>query len=176
MGGILKRQSDNRGFTLIELIVSLLIFGVLGVFMGIGFVSSVEGFFFTKKNADTTMKTQVALTRLMKEFSTIETVHIGSQTAMTYDYNKNGSTVSNRAVFWSGTPGDPLLLGANTLLDNIHRLTLTYYSSHSDAGDHTWHNGDNIIGITLQIKGAADTVSSFLMRVVPRNLYNPDRP
>jgi hypothetical protein len=152
------------------MIVSIVIIGILATFMSIGFASIFEGYFFTKKNSDTAMGAQIALTRLMKELTTIDDVNSGSKISITYSYNKNGTSIANRTVSWSGTTNDPLLLGGNTLVENVSDFELKYYTSYSDSGDNLWGGSEKIIGITLKITGASDVVSSFSIRVIPRNL------
>jgi prepilin-type N-terminal cleavage/methylation domain-containing protein len=172
----IKRISTN-GFTLIEMIASIVIIGILAALVSIGVASIFEGYIFTKKNADTAMRAQIALTRLMKEFSSIDGVYSGTKTSITYSYyNEDGTSIPYpyRTVSWSGTPNAPapLLLGGNTLAENVSDFELKYYTSYNDAGDNLWEisESEKIIGITLKIIGASDVVSSFSTRVIPRNL------
>lgn len=164
----IKRIGTN-GFTLIEIIASIIIIGVLTAFVSIGTASIIEGYILTKKNADTAMRTQVALSRLIKEFSTINEVDKGTNTSITYSYIKDGTPAEDRIVSWSGETND-LLLGGNKLAENVSFFELKYYASHDDPeGDNNWDDS-KIIGITLKITGASDVVSPFSIKVTPRNL------
>lgn len=166
----MKMINNTDGFTLIEMIASLVLMGILATFMSVGVAKIIEGYLFTKDNAETTLKAQMALTRLMKEFSSIDGVTSGSKTSITYSYNKNGISIPNRTVSWSGSSNAPLLLGGNILAKNVNDFELKYYTSHQSSGDNNWSGPEKMIGITLKITGASDVVSSFSIRVVPRNL------
>ncbi len=159
-----------HGFTLIEVIASVVLFGILAILTSISLAKIFEGYFFTRDNADTTMKSQVALTRLVKEFSSIDGVSNGTDTSLTYSYYKNGVSIPNRTVSWSGIDTAPLLLGGNILAENINDFELSYHTSYSDSGDNTWNGSEKMIGITLKMTGALDVVSTFTFRVSPRNL------
>jgi len=164
------RSKNQNGFTLIEIIVSLMIFGLIASFTVIGISNVMEGYIFTKDNSNTSLKTQIALTRLTKEFGSIDSVLSGSDTSITYTIIKNGSQTTNRTVTWSGTQNDPLTLDNNILIDNVNDFTLTYHTSYSDTGDSTWNGAEKIIGIRLDVSGASNIISSFSTRVAPRNL------
>lgn len=165
----MKFNKNTRGFTLIEMIAAIALMGILAAFVSIGIAKVFEGYIFTRDNADTSLNAQIAMSRLMKEFSSIEAVTLGSGTAITYTYNKDGISIPDRRVSWSGV-NTPLLLGGNVLTENVNDFALTYHTSHTDAGDNTWDGTEKMIGITLDLKGASNVVSSFSIRVVPRNL------
>jgi len=166
----MKIKNNINGFTLIEMITSIVLIGILATFMSMGVGKIIEGYIFTKANADTTLRAQMALTRLMKEFSSIDQVSNGSKTSITYSYIRNGISIPSRTVSWSGTASAPLLLGGNILIENVNDFELSYHMSHSDGGDHNWGGAEKMIGITLKTTGASDVVSFFSIRVIPRNL------
>ena len=166
----MKKKQNRCGFTLIEVIASLVIIGIMAIMTSVGINKIFEGYLFTKDNAKTTMRAQVVLTRLMKEFSSIETVANGSKTSLTYSYIKNGVSIPTRTLSWSGTAGDPLMLGGNTLTKDVNDFELRYHTTYNDAGDNTWDGSEKMIGITLKMNGAMGVVSSFSIRMVPRNL------
>ena len=166
----MKTQKNNHGFTLIEVIVSLVIIGILATITSIGVGKVFQGYLFTKDNANTTLKAQIALTRLMKEFNSIDGVTSGSQTSITYSYIKNGVSIPNRTISWSGTVNDPLMLGGNTLTEDVNDFELSYHEDYNDAGDNTWNGSEKIIGVTLKLTGAMEVVSSFSICITPRNL------
>jgi len=100
----------QSGFTLIEIIASLVLLGLLGVFFSFGLTTAMKGYVFTRENAETTQKGQIALLRLTKELSVVSAVSSGTATSMSYTLIKSGSGV-NQAISWSGTANDPLYLG-----------------------------------------------------------------
>lgn len=166
----MDKHFHKNGFTLIEMIISLVILSILSVLMSMGVSQIVKGYLFAKYNAQTTLMTQTAFTRLAKELSSIDQVAIGSRTAITYSFVKNGVSVPGRIVSWSGTPNTPLYLGGNILAGNVSDFELTYHTSYNDPGDNVWNGSEKIIGIRLDTIGASGIVSSFSINVVPRNL------
>ncbi|MFW6011013.1 MAG: type II secretion system protein [Desulfosalsimonas sp.] len=69
-------SKDSRGFTLIEVIVSLVILGVLATVSTIAIVKIVEGYQLAKDNAHLTQKAQVAMTRIAVELNYATEVEI----------------------------------------------------------------------------------------------------
>lgn len=162
-----RKKSD--GFTLVEIIASLVIIGILALMTGVGISNIYKGYLYTKDNASTSLRAQVALTRLMKELGSVESITNGSKTSLTYAYIKNGTLVSNRTVSWAGSASDPLMLGGNILARDINDFELTYYASYSDAGDNVWNGTEKMIGVTLKLSGAMGEIQSFGENIVPRN-------
>jgi len=160
----------QKGFTLVEVIVALVIIGILAAFMSTGIARIIEGYFFTRDNTDTALEGQVALTRVVKEFRSIDGVDKGNKTSITYSYNRDGKSIPGRTLSWSGAASSPLLLGGNTLVNNVSDFKITYHTKFNDPGDNTWNGNEQLISITLKLKGASDQVSSFSTRIVPRNL------
>ena len=167
---IILAPSGQKGFTLIEVIISIVILGILGVFMSNGIARIMEGYLFTKDNAATALKSQVALARIVKEFHSIDGVSSGTKTAITYSYNRDGSSVSGRTLSWAGSAAAPLLLGGNILADNISDFEITYYKHYDDSGKDKWKTDKKMIGVVLELRGANNEISSFSTRIMPRNL------
>ena len=86
----MKKIISNNGFTLIEIIASLVIIGFLSVLFSVGTGKIFQGFVNSRDNADTSMKAQLALSRMAKELRSVDSVSSGSQTAMTYSYIRDG--------------------------------------------------------------------------------------
>ena len=78
----------QKGFTLIEVIVVLLLVGVIAVMAGMWIVSIANGYIFTKMNMETTQKAQLAMTRLEREFSAISAVTTASTNASQITYTR----------------------------------------------------------------------------------------
>ena len=165
-----RKRFRQNGFTLIEVIVSILIIGILTTFVGTGIARIIEGYHFSRDNADTAMKGQLAVSRMVKELRSIDGLTVGTKTSITYSYNRDGVSVAGRTLSWAGSATDPLLLGGNLLVDNVNDFELTYHTGYNDPGDNLWNGTEDMIGISLKLKGASDQVSSFSTRLMPRNL------
>jgi len=63
--------NTKNGFSLIEIIVVMLLVGVMAALAGVGYVQVVRGMLFTKMNAATIQKGELAMTKLVKEFNNI---------------------------------------------------------------------------------------------------------
>ena len=66
-GGIRIGKAHDTGFTLVEVIASLLIVGILGAIAGMGIVTGMRGYMQAKENAHIAQKAQIALTRIKRE-------------------------------------------------------------------------------------------------------------
>lgn len=174
MPGVRKKRRENdpgeTGFTLIEMIASLLILGVLATYLSLGVAQVIKGFFSARDNAETALVAQTVLTRLSKEFSSIDQVSAGSKTSITYSMVKNGSSIAGQTLSWAGTANAPLYLNGSILTEQVKDFELTYHNSHADSGDNDWQGTEKIIGIRLKLTGASDIVSLFTIFVTPRNL------
>ena len=170
-----KKFMNGKGFTLIEIIASLVILGVLAATIAIPFAGKVvQGFYWTKMNTETIQKGQIALNRLTNEFTNIVTVNDGKSTFITFTSRSyiDGTLLLNRKVWLSG---GNLLIGpvdnGDTLVDNVANFVLTYYDNISSAGKPQWiPSMSREIEFTLSLVGPNNTVSVFTSRILPRNL------
>ncbi|MDX9821343.1 MAG: type II secretion system protein [Syntrophales bacterium] len=62
----------KRGFTLLEIIVSLFLVGIVTAVIGLSSYHMVNSFVFAQKNADTLLKGQVAIARMVKELNNVK--------------------------------------------------------------------------------------------------------
>ncbi len=162
-----KKFLNEKGFTLIEIIASLVILVIVGALVIISTVKIVQGFVFTKMNAETSQKGHIALNRLTKEFTNIISVDPAktNATSIEFDTFLHNGTLVTHSVSWAGS-GQPLYLNYitplpitnNILVDNVSNFALTYYDEYK------------VIEITLSLVGANGNVSVFTTRVAPRNL------
>lgn len=167
-----KLTKNNKGFTLIEVIAVLVLSGVLAGIVGTGLVQISKSFIFAKQNMGTTQKGQLAMLRILKEFTNISSITAGATntsitfvsqhaTAITYTLSLSGTTLLLRRG--AGTP--------NILTDNVNSFNLLYYNTFDAASANTWINGSSsIIQVTLNLNGAEGIVSGFTTRVEPRNI------
>ena len=168
MKKILLKGLNQKGFTLIEIIISLILVGIIAAFSAMGVTSIVDGFLITKMNAETAQKGQLTMMRLVKEFSCITSIDQAASdpTSITYTSYKQGAA-GLHVVSWTG---DTLTLDSDILTDNVASFDLGYFDSYNGAKQGAWSSSKKMIQITLNLTGANNAVSVFVDRVKPRNL------
>jgi len=75
---------NNGGFTLIEVIASLVILGIIVAITGLGLVEGIRSYLFTRMTADTVQQAQFALARMRLEFVNMETPSAGNIDSITF--------------------------------------------------------------------------------------------
>lgn len=160
---------DKKGFTLIEIIVTLLLVSITAALAGMWIVYVANGYVFAKMNASTTQNAQLAMTRLVKEFRAISAVTAGTVNGITYDRpDVAAGSLTGQTVLLNG---GALQLNGDTLTNNVSAFTLAYCNNVTDTVcSSTWTATSRLIEITLTLKGADNINSTFTRRVVPRNI------
>lgn len=156
----------EAGFTLMELIVVMVLVGIVSAVVGIGIVQVVKGLVFTKMNAVTVQKGQIAMTKIAKEFNNISAVTAASANSITFTSYKAGVSGSHTMEL----SGNRVTFDGDTLTDQVSNFTISYYDNYDSAAQSTWQTSRRIIEITLSLIGADNVVSQFKRRVTPRNL------
>lgn len=173
------KKSDEKGFTLIEVIVTLMLVGITAVLAGMWIVSVANGYVFAKLNARTAQNGQLAMTRLVKEFAAITSVDEGTTNTninkITYTRTDSALAPVSAIVSLSGKTIQMNIdgAGANTLTDSVSSFTLAYCddpNSPSPSCSQYWSSTSRIIEIKLTLTGGNNTPVEFAQRVAPRNL------
>ena len=155
-------MKNNKGFTLIEIIATLVLSGILAGIAGMGLVQMSKSFVFTKQNMGTLQKGQLAMLRILKEFTNISSISASNNTSITFvSEHRSGGTITY-ALSLSGTT---LLLqkdggDQNILVNNVNDFDLLYYDTYDADSANTWTNGtSSLIQATLDLNGAGGVVS-----------------
>lgn len=116
----MRKRED--GFTLIEVIVTLLLVGIMSAFVGLFMTTFLNGYFMIKNNSDTAMKAQMALDRTSIEIRDVSAVScLTGNSLITY----TNSLGANRTIKFVGssiflsTPAD------NILINNVQNFQLS---------------------------------------------------
>ena len=162
-----KPLLDDSAFTLIEVIVSLILIGIMVSIAGMGLVAVTRGYVFAKKNADTLLKSQVAMARIAKELSAIRpdaTGVISSATNASIAYT-NGVAGVGHTISLSGTL---LRIDGITLIDNVTTFSLAYAdAAGTDLGIGASSPAQSVLNsirrmvISMTIRGADNVDSTF---------------
>jgi len=147
---------DKRGFTLIEIIATLVLVGVLSsiavLFMG----SFMNGYTTVKNNSSAALKAQMALNRVSLELKDMSLLSSLTGTSITY----NNSQGNNRTIVFDGAN---INLSNYLLIDKISNfyLSATYDNVYNVALDDLAY-----IDIGFMASGVTP---SFSTRIFPRN-------
>ena len=153
----------NSGLTLIELISVIMIVAILSVIAGMGLVQISNGYVFAKKNAVASQQAQVAMTRLIKELSSIKAISTATATSITYTRAGTSHTLS-----WAAA-NQPVTLDGDTLMDKVQSFSLTYlnynYATRAFTAS-SYGASTAMVEMTVTIHVYAVTPLTFVERVV----------
>ncbi len=158
------RLSDLRAFTLIEVIVSLLLVGVIAAVVGIGVVQIAQGYLFAKQNSETVQKVQIAMTRVVKELSAATSISTTIlPTSMSITYTRPVSVTNTITIADGLVQMNDTITG--TLINNV--VTASSSFSYFDAAGTQFTPGVSTVAkirridVTLRVTGANNQTSDF---------------
>ena len=163
---MLKIENKKNGFTLIEVIVSLVLLGIMGAIVGMGMVNIVNSYFFSARNLVTIQKSTLVLSRLEKELSTVRAISSATANAITFtrfDYVTYTNVQDTISV-----NGANLLSNTSILTDQVNAFTLTYYNTYNSAAGAYDATNTTIIGVNLVLIPQAGMTASFTDRIYIR--------
>lgn len=153
----------KKGFTLIEIVATLLLVSLLAVSVVISMLPMTQGLMQVRDNAAAAQKARLALARISREFTTISKVVSSGPNDITYDFLVPAGAwyvAQRHTLSWSGTPGDPLLLEGVPLTDDVADFALALYDAPGAATN--W-----VVEVVLQSQVGSHAFSN---RIVPRNM------
>ena len=160
--------SDSRGFTLIEVVTVIIIAAILSAIAGMGLVQIANGYVFARKNAAVSQQAQVALARLVKEFSEIRSVPSATATGLTYQrINVATGLPETHTLAWAGAD-QPVTLDGDALIGKVRSFSLTYYNYDYSTRTFTaspYSASTMVIEVMFQLTGYNETPLVFIERV-----------
>jgi len=165
------RIQNHRGFTLLEIVVTLILVGILATIAGLGISSGVRGYQFARENSELAQKGQVAMARLIKELTFLSAVSLAEANTLNFTAVRQGGNETHTIGWAAGSTN--LLLDGRVLTDHLDPeagLQLRFSDSPEGTQFDTWTAERRIIEITLRLRGADNTVTVFTARVAPRGL------
>lgn len=157
-------RNREKGFTLLEVIIVLILLGIVSAIAGMGLVVVAQGYVSANLNSTMVEKGQTAITRIVKELGDC-TITAGGATSVTFSRQSDGTS---HIFSWAGTPGDPLILSdsnnnSDVLIDNVRSFALVYY----DIGGNPTATAAASFQVqsTLQLIAADNSVQTFTNRV-----------
>jgi prepilin-type N-terminal cleavage/methylation domain-containing protein len=167
---IAKNLSNEKAFTLIEVIVSLILVGILAAIAGMGLVQITHGYFFAKQNSETVQKAQVAMIRIAKELGAAEpqsgtanAITTAGTTTVSYTrresigsstFTPNTISISDGLVQMSGTNN-------GTLIDNVVTASSSFAYFVAAGNPPATLASIRRVDVTLGLTGADKQTSTF---------------
>jgi prepilin-type N-terminal cleavage/methylation domain-containing protein len=139
-------MKKDAGFTLIEIIVTLVLLGIMAAIAGMMIAQGAQGYVTAKANNELSQKVQLALDRMILEFEDISDISSAASNSVCYTlryYDVDTGTTNdiNRCV---GRDGSQIKIGTtvetgSALVDNVNAFQLNYYKSDDPlTGNGTW--------------------------------------
>ena len=178
-------MKKEAGFTLIEVIASLIIIGIITVFAGMAIVTGVKGYVFARDNTSISQKAQLTMTRMSRELMELTNITDVDQSMpnampnVTYE-RLDGSSMIRQTIYLDSSDSSNKIIkiaagasasGGDELVDGVGSFTLTYYK-----GTNNWVAGTDDIQLLSAIKIDLDLTRSdgsgdvaFSTTINPRN-------
>lgn len=132
--GVMDWSRNERGVTLIEMILSVVLIGIIGIVAAEAFLYSTRSVLTGNAVREATQVNRLALDRMIREIRNVRDNRcVGFADDQKFRFV---DSVNNTIEFsWGGTAGDPLTRTenavTNTLVDNVNSLVFKYYN-HAD--------------------------------------------
>jgi prepilin-type N-terminal cleavage/methylation domain-containing protein len=166
-----NRRADaapQRGFTLVEVIISLLLVGIVGSFSLFFLATGVEGYFISQRAADAAFKAQVALNRVRLEILDLDTLEAAPVADTSIQYrSSNGQLSGMRMLRFSAGTFYLRIDGTDyPLIDQIASPVIDV--QYDDLDNDPLNDEVAYIDIGFSI----DSQPEYRVRVYPRNMVD----
>jgi prepilin-type N-terminal cleavage/methylation domain-containing protein len=158
---------SQKGFTLVELIVTLVLVGIIGTFTTLFMYTGLNGYLRAKDTSEGALKAQIALDRISLELKDIDTIDLGNFSNDTRIYYTSVTLPGNRRIILNGSVISLDVDGnMNPLLDGVSDFTLRIIPQELN---YFADNKDEVQAIDVSFK-VGDIERIFSARIFPRNM------
>ena len=170
----MKNLIKHRGgFTLVEMITSIVLLGIIGVFTSLFLYTGIKGYMITKQTNEGAMKAQIALDRINLELRKITSLPNPPVANTSITYTTDDLPGTRRIIYDSNASTISIDNGTNiyVLIDQIATFTLSWdVADLNNSGDGNNEIAGINIGFTL-----VDIGRPFNLRIYPRS-WLPEPP
>jgi prepilin-type N-terminal cleavage/methylation domain-containing protein len=170
-------QKQAKGFTLVELIVTIVLVGIIGTFTTLFLFTGLQGYLRAKNNAEGALKAQIALDRISLELRDIKAISAFTDNTQ-IDYTSVTLPGNRQLIFHPDLNHDPekqwIALSVdgneNRLLDYVASFTMT--AAYADLNPYA--GGEEVQAIDV-VFTVGEIGRQFSARIFPRNMV-PEPP
>jgi prepilin-type N-terminal cleavage/methylation domain-containing protein len=157
----------QNGFTLVELIVTLVLVGIIGTFTTLFMYTGLNGYLMAKNTSEGAIKAQIVLDRISLELRDIDTIDLVTFTNDTQIDYTSVTLPGNRKILYNGGVVSLDIDGiAHALLDEVSDFTLRMTPADLN---YFADNKNEVQAIDVSFK-VGDIDRTFSARIFPRNM------
>ena len=174
-------MNNKAGFTLIEIMVSLVLVGLIASIAGTSVLTATRGYVFARENNAITQKAQLALNRLNREFIELSDIRDANSTCVVYEspYGRRAVASVGGAIryFPDYASATCPTSGGDILVDGVQSFSILYNPNPNGTAS-LWSLGQdirNLFALNVQLVLARPDTGgaiSFFTTVSPRNNNN----
>ncbi|MBU0992868.1 MAG: type II secretion system GspH family protein [Proteobacteria bacterium] len=181
-------SDKKKGFTFLEIVVTLLLVGIMGAISGMGITQVTRAYLFVRESASLTQDSQLVLNRMSRTIKNLTEIDTDSSdtnsTKLTLTCYRDGKDVTE-TYYSSGTSLrlKTTIDGVQTddlLAENVSNFTLSYIGNRNGTATNwlTDKTPANLakVQIDLSLALTNGTNVPFSISVIPRNIYKPIEP
>jgi prepilin-type N-terminal cleavage/methylation domain-containing protein len=161
----IKTRYAQRGFTLVELVVTIVLVGIIGTFTTIFLFTGLQGYLRAKDTAEGALKAQIALDRISLELRDIDSIDKNTYAENARIDYTSVTLPGNRKILYS--PGAITLDvdgSANELLDEVSDFAMKIEPEDLNA------DGINEVQAIEVSFNVGEIKRLFSARIFPRNM------
>jgi prepilin-type N-terminal cleavage/methylation domain-containing protein len=167
----------QKGFTLIELVTTLILVGVIGAFATFFLYTGVRGYLTSKFSSETALQAQIALDRISAELRYIKylepvPVQTPNPSSNSIEYRSQDLTGARRIRYNSANQEILISVGGaeNVLLNNVSTFTLSWVPRDLDASaDGVNEISEFRVAFTVS-STSTENVTPFAAEIYPRSM------
>ncbi|MEA1988799.1 MAG: type II secretion system protein [Pseudomonadota bacterium] len=157
----------QKGFTLVELIVTLVLVGIIGTFTTLFMYTGLNGYLRAKDTSEGALKAQIALDRISLELRDIDKIDLVTYSDDTRIDYTSVTLPGNRKILYNGGVISLDVDGnVNALLDEVSDFTLRMTPQELN---YFADNKDEVQAIDVSFK-VGDIERAFSARIFPRHM------
>ena len=161
----------QKGFTLVELVVTLVLVGIIGTFTTLFMYTGLNGYLRAKDTSEGALKAQIALDRISLELKDIKEISdINSDTNI--DYECESEALRFARIIRYDSAKDEILLSVggneNVLLNDVQTFSLT-----ATYKDLNYYSDGNLEVESIEVSFTVGEIERpFSARIFPRNMVD----